>query len=157
MDTSQRKASTPGAPRKFAASLFALIFCACGMARAAAADFGTPPSGEVPIIFNDHHVYSKPDELKQSRVLGALVKNGTIFVPLRSMFEQMGATVSWDEASKSATAQKSGSSVQVTVGKNEVVINGETRPLDVPPEIYQGVVVVPVRVMSEALGAYVEW
>ncbi|HEY5095274.1 MAG TPA: copper amine oxidase N-terminal domain-containing protein [Candidatus Eremiobacteraceae bacterium] len=123
----------------------------------AAADFGSPPSGEVPIIFNDHHIYAKPDELKQSRVLAALVKDGTIFVPLRSMFEQMGATVSWDEASKSATAQKPGASVQVTVGKNEVVLNGETRPLDVPPEMYHGVIVVPVRVMSEALGAYVEW
>jgi hypothetical protein len=141
----------------FAASLFALIFCACGMASAAAADFGTPPSGQVPIIFNDHHVYSKPDELKQNRVLAALVKDGTIFIPLRSMFEEMGATVSWDAASRTASAQKSGTSVQVTVGKNEVVINGESRPLDVPPEMYRGVVVVPVRVMSEALGAYVEW
>jgi hypothetical protein len=124
---------------------------------AAAADFGTPPAGEIPILFNDHHVYSKPDTLKQNRVLAALVKGGTILVPLRSMFEQMGATVSWDAASKTATAQKPGATVQVTVGKHEVVINGETRPLDVPPEIYRGVVVVPVRVMSESLGAYVEW
>ena len=157
MDTLHRKASSSGVPRILAASLFALMFCACGAARAAAADFGAPPSGQVPIIFNDHHVYSKPDELKQNRVLAALVKDGTIFIPLRSMFEQMGATVSWDAASRTASAQKSGTSVQVTVGKNEVVINGETRPLDVPPEMYQGVVVVPVRVMSEALGAYVEW
>jgi len=120
-------------------------------------DLGSPPSGEVPIIYNDRHVFSKPDELKRSRVLAALVKDGTILVPLRSMFEQMGATVSWDAASDSATAQKPGTSIQVTVGKNEVVINGETRPLDVPPEIYRGVVVVPVRVISEALGAYVLW
>jgi Copper amine oxidase N-terminal domain len=123
----------------------------------AMANFGAPPSGEIPILFNDHHVYSKPDELKQNRVLAALVKNGVILVPLRSMFEQMGATVSWNAASKTATAQKPGASVQVTVGKSEAVINGETRPLDVPPEIYQGVVVVPVRVMSESLGAYVQW
>ncbi|MDQ6944479.1 MAG: hypothetical protein M3169_18420, partial [Candidatus Eremiobacteraeota bacterium] len=33
------------------------------------ADFGTPPSGEVPILFNDRHVYSKPDRLKANRVL----------------------------------------------------------------------------------------
>jgi hypothetical protein len=45
----------------------------------------------------------------------------------------------------------------VTVGKSEVVINGESRPLDVPPEIYQGAVVVPVRVISEGMGAYVQW
>ena len=120
-------------------------------------DFGSPPSGEIPILYNDQHVYSKPDELKQSRVLAALVKDGTLLVPLRSMFEQMGATVSWDAASQTMSVQKSGTSVQVTVGKSEVVINGETRPLDVPPEIYKGVVVVPVRVLSESLGAYVLW
>ena len=123
----------------------------------AMANFGSPPSGEIPILFNDHHVYSKPDELKQNRVLAALVRNGTILVPLRSMFEQMGATVSYDPATKTATAQKPGASVAVTVGKAEVVINGEARPLDVPPEIYKGVVVVPIRVISEGLGAYVQW
>ncbi len=65
-----------------------------------AMDFGNPPSGEVPILFNDHHVYANPDTLRQGRVLAALVKDGTIMVPLRSMFEQMGATVSYDGASK---------------------------------------------------------
>jgi hypothetical protein len=66
------------------------------------ADFGNPPSGEVPLLFNDHHVYSKPDTLRQGRVLAALVRGGEILVPLRSMFEQMGATVAWDPASRTA-------------------------------------------------------
>ena len=121
------------------------------------ADFGTAPSGEVPILFNDHHVYSKPDRLKQNRVLAALVRGNTILVPLRSMFEQMGATVSYDPASKTVDVSKPGSDVKVTVGKPEVVINGESRPLDVPPEIYKGSVVVPIRVISEGMGAYVQW
>jgi hypothetical protein len=76
------------------------------------------------------------------------------------MFEQMGPpypTVSWDAGSKTATVSKPGAEVKVTVGKPEVVINGESRPLDVPPEIYQGIVLVPVRVISEAMGAYVLW
>jgi len=121
------------------------------------ADFGAPPSGEVPILFNDHHVYSKPDRLKANRVLSALVRGNTILIPLRSMFEQMGATVSYDPASKTVDVSKPGSDVKVTVGKPEVVINGESRPLDVPPEIYKGTVVVPVRVISEGMGAYVQW
>ncbi len=73
--------------------------------------------GEIPILYNDHHVYSKPDELKRGRVLAALVKGGTILIPLRSMFEQMGATVSYDPASKTATVSKPGAEVKVTVGK----------------------------------------
>ena len=121
------------------------------------ADFGTPPSGEVPILFNDRHVYSKPDRLKANRVLAALVRGNTILIPLRSMFEQMGATVSYDPGSKTVDVSKPGSDVKVTVGRPEVVINGESRPLDVPPEIYKGAVVVPVRVISEGMGAYVQW
>jgi hypothetical protein len=124
---------------------------------APAPQFGSPPSGQIPILFNDHHVYSKPDVLKQGRVLAALVKSGTLLVPLRSMFEQMGATVSYDAASKTVTVSKQGAEVKVTVGKPEVSINGESRPLDVPPMLYHGIVLVPVRVISEGMGAYVQW
>jgi septal ring-binding cell division protein DamX len=121
------------------------------------ANFGSPPSGQIPILFNDHHVYAKPDVLKQGRVLAALVRGGTVLIPLRSMFEQMGATVSYDAANKTVDVSKPGADVKVTVGKPEVVINGETRPLDVPPMMYQGHVLVPVRVISEGMGAYVQW
>jgi hypothetical protein len=121
------------------------------------ADFGTPPSGEVPILFNDRHVYAKPDRLKANRVLAGLVRGNTILVPLRSMFEQTGATVSYDPATKTVDVSKPGSDIKVTVGKAEVIINGESRPLDVPPEIYKGAVVVPLRVISEGMGAYVQW
>jgi hypothetical protein len=122
-----------------------------------AADFGSAPTGEVPILFNDQHVYTKPDRLNQNRVLAALVRGNEVLVPLRSMFEQMGATVSYDPASQTADVSKPGSDVKVTVGKPEVVINGESRPLDVAPEIYKGTVIVPIRVISEGLGAYVQW
>jgi hypothetical protein len=121
------------------------------------ANFGSPPSGQIPILYNDHHVYSKPDTLKQGRVLAALVRGGTVLIPLRSMFEQMGATVSYDAGSKTVTVSKAGAEVKVTVGKPEVIINGESRPLDVPPMMYKGNVLVPVRVISEGMGAYVQW
>ena len=128
-----------------------------GATAAPPANFGSPPSGQYPILFNDHHVYAKPDILKQGRVLAALVRGGTLLIPLRSMFEQMGATVSYDAGSKTVTVSKAGAEVKVTVGKPEVIINGESRPLDVPPLIYQGTVLVPVRVISEGMGAYVQW
>jgi hypothetical protein len=126
-------------------------------AQAPAPDFGTGPSGVVPIIYNDHHVYAKPDTLRKGRVLAALVRGTEIFVPLRSMFEQMGATVSYDPATRKIDVSKPGESLQLTVGKPELIINGESKPLDVGPRIFRGVVVVPVRVISEGLGAYVQW
>src|SRR6202049_3003459 len=121
-------ASSATAPRLVAAALLALLLSGsgAGAARAsrpapaplvvAAADFGSPPSGEIPILFNDQHVYAKPDIDKQNRVLAALVKGGRIFVPLRSMFEQMGATVSASADGKTITALKSGRSVSGPLG-----------------------------------------
>lgn len=126
-------------------------------AASTAPDFGAPPSGQIPILFNDRHVYANPDVLKQGRVLAALARDGTIYIPLRSTFEQMGAAVSYDPSSKTATVSKAGAQVIVTVGKPVVVINGESRPLDVPPIVYHGDVLVPVRVISEGMGAYVQW
>lgn len=152
-------ASAPASPAPAASPMASTAPAAPASAAPAVppANFGSPPSGQIPILFNDHHVYTKPDELKQGRVLAALVRGGTILIPLRSMFEQMGATVSYDPGTKTVDVTKPGADVKVTVGKPEVVINGETRPLDVPPEIYQGHVVVPVRVISEGMGAYVQW
>ncbi len=157
--------------KRLVSQIFALLatiafgivaFAVSAMAPAAAQtppapSFGSPPSGEVPILFNDQHVYSKPDRLKKGRVLAAIVRGKTILVPLRSMFEQMGATVSYNASTKTVDVSKPGADVQVTVGKPEVTINGETRPLDVPPEIYKGSLLVPVRVISEGMGAYVLW
>ena len=40
-------------------------------------NFGEPPPGEIPILFNDRHVYAKPDRLKENRVLAALVRGNT--------------------------------------------------------------------------------
>jgi hypothetical protein len=120
-------------------------------------DFGLPPSGEIPILFNDRHVYTRPSHLRNDRVLSAIIRNNIILVPLRSMFEQMGATVKYDPASRTVDVTKPGSDVKVTVDKAEVFINGESRPLDAAPMIYHGNVLVPLRVLSEGMGAYVQW
>ena len=163
MDTWQNELSAKRAPRRnrlALASLSALLLCALGTAAHAAtapAGFGRPPSGAYPILYNDHTVYARPDTLKRNRVLAAIVKNGHMYVPLRSMFEQMGATVSISADGKTFTAEKPGTSISVTLGVHNVVINHETRPLDVPPIMYRGVLLVPVRVLSEAMGAYVKW
>jgi len=154
-------------PQHLTAALLGLAFIASGLIPASGAvgntppappsNFGSAPSGEIPILFNDHTVYAKPDILKNKRVLAAFVKNHHLYVPLRSMFEQMGATVTASADGKQFTATKPGTTISVALGSDIVTINGEARPLDVPPILYRGVVLVPVRVISEALGAYVLW
>jgi hypothetical protein len=120
-----------------------------------AADLGSPPSGEIPILYNDHTVYAKPDRLTDGRVLAALAEGGHALVPLATMFGLMGATVAVD--GRTLTAVKGTTRISVTVGVPTVIIDGESRPLDVPPVLVHGIILAPVRVLSEALGAYVQW
>jgi hypothetical protein len=137
--------------------LLGLVTAAVAPAWARDAPFGTPPSGQIPILYNNHTVYAKPDVLKQSRVLAASVQNGQMYVPLKAMFEQMGATVTGSPDGKTYTVARGDVSASVTLGRSEVIVNGSSRPLDVPPIRLHGIVLVTVRVLSEALGAYVEW
>ncbi len=135
----------------------ALVPYLTAAAAAQTADFGTPPSGKIPILFNDRHVYAKPDALRKGRLLAGIVRGDTFLVPLRSMFEQAGATVEYRRLTKTTIVHGNGTTIEVTVGLPQVRINGDVRPLDVPPEIHDGVVLVPVRVIAEGLGAYVEY
>ena len=121
------------------------------------AGFGSPPAGRIPILFNDRHVYVRPTKLEAGRVLGAIARGGALLLPARSLFEAMGARVAYDARTHALRASKPGTDVTVRVGMHSVVIDGETRPLDVPPQLVDGVLYVPFRVISEALGAYVTW
>lgn len=136
--------------------------CIAGSWRAAAAQsdasgFGTPPPGRIEILFNDRHVYVRPTKLEHGRVLGALARGGTFLVPGRSLFEAMGARVTYDPSTQTLRASKPGAQIEVRAGKHSVAINGEVRPLDVAPEVLGGTLYVPFRVLSEGLGAFVTW
>ena len=142
-----------------ATASIALVYSAgSSIARAqTSADFGTPPSGSVPLLFNDRHVYVKPDKVHAGRLIAALVRGSEILVPLRSVFLQMGATVAYDPGTKTATIRSRNVRASVTVGVSQIVIDGMARPLDVPPEIVDGDVLVPIRVLVETLGGYVQY
>ncbi len=91
-------------------------------------------------------------------MLAALVRGETILVPLRAMLEQMGgAHVAFDSANKMIYVTKPGAHVTLTLGVPRIVVNGKVHPLDVAPMMYEGEILVPVRVISEGLGAYVQW
>jgi len=124
---------------------------------AQALDFGTPSPNVVPMVLGEHVSYAKPDVLQRGRALLALARGAELFVPLRSMFEAMGASVAYDPATRQIEVSKGVDILQLTVGKPQVLIDGESRPLDVGPQLVGGVVVVPIRVIAEGLDADVQW
>lgn len=85
-----------------------------------------------------------------------LVENRTL-VPLRAIFEKLGATVEWDQATQTATAIKGTDVVQITIDSTTAYINGQAQTLDVPAMVMDNRTLVPVRFVSEALQADVQW
>lgn len=87
-----------------------------------------------------------------------VIQNGRTLVPLRAIFETMGATVNWDNATRTVTATRSGTTVKLTLGDKTLYKNGKAvMTLDVPAKALNGRTVVPARAVAEAFGAKVEW
>ena len=85
------------------------------------------------------------------------VEDGRTLVPMRAIFEALGATVEWDDATKTVTGVSDSGSVEMQVGSDTIKINGNDVPVDVPAQIVDGRTVVPVRVISEGLNCDVDW
>lgn len=83
--------------------------------------------------------------------------NGRVLVPLRGIFERLGATVDWDPSTQTVTARRNGIRVRLTIGNMDASVNRESVHMDVPATVIEGDTMVPLRFVSEALGAYVNW
>ena len=86
----------------------------------------------------------------------ALVNNRTM-VPMRKIFEALGATVTWDNTTQTAKAQKGDMTVEITIGNNIMYSNGNAVEIDSPALLMRSRTYVPVRFVSNALGVKVEW
>ena len=85
------------------------------------------------------------------------VIQGRVLVPLRGIFERLGATVDYDARSQHIVAIRGGQTVELTVGSRQAHVNNTPSLLDVPAFTIAGRTMVPLRFVSEALGAGVQW
>jgi hypothetical protein len=98
-------------------------------------------------------VNSAPVTLDQA----AFVSKGRTLVPLRFISESLGAQVAWNGKTKQATIKLGGSTLIVTIGSKAAYVDKELTTLDVPAITVGGRTFVPIRFVSEALGAYVDY
>lgn len=89
--------------------------------------------------------------------LSPLLETDTTLVPLRGIFEEMGANVLWDMDTKTVTASNGNTKIVLKPGEDKATINGEQVQLNKSAKIVSESVFVPLRFVSEALGARVEW
>lgn len=85
------------------------------------------------------------------------IVNDRTMVPVRAIFEAMGASVDWDAESKTVTSTLGGTTVTLTVDNPVMTVNGTNRMLDTAPVILGDRTLVPARAVSESFGCSVNW
>ncbi|MGI6359420.1 MAG: copper amine oxidase N-terminal domain-containing protein [Bacillota bacterium] len=86
-----------------------------------------------------------------------MIISGRTMVPMRGIFEALGAEVHYDPATKSITGIKGEMRIELTVNSREAYKNGELIELDVPATIVNDRTLVPLRFIGESLDCQVHW
>lgn len=86
-----------------------------------------------------------------------VIENGRTLVPFRGIGESIGASVNWEQSTRTITASKGDKTVTLKVGSTTAYINQNPVKLDAPPVIRNNRTLVPLRFFSEAFGASVLW
>lgn len=105
----------------------------------------------------DADVVIQIDQKVQRYAQPPILVDGTTLVPLRGIFETLGAKVEWDAAARTVKATKGKLAVTLQIGSPTAYKNGTPVPLLQAPRIVNGSTLVPLRFVSEALGGEVQW
>ena len=107
---------------------------------------------------SDVHIPLVASTVRASEVtLQGEISGGRFLVPMRSIFEVLGASVDWNGETKTVTAKKGNISIMLSIDDKKALVNDEPLELDVPATIINGRTFVPTRFVSESLGASVSW
>ena len=108
---------------------------------------------DITVMINNEKLVIKEGDTKP------FVENDRTLVPMRAIFEKLGASVEWDDATKTVTSYDTDQNITIImqVGSNVYSVNGEELKLDVPAQIVNGRTVVPLSAVAEGLNATVNW
>ena len=80
-----------------------------------------------------------------------------VLVPMRAIFESLGATVSWNQSLNCATVKKDGVVMSFTPDEYIFEMNGERFLFDVTAKVINQRIFIPLRSVSEVMGYEVVW
>ena len=86
-----------------------------------------------------------------------VIKNDRTMLPIRFIAEALGAEVIWDGENRIVTIKSGSTVIEITIDKDTALANGRNIALDAPAFISGGRTYLPLRFVSENLGAEVEW
>lgn len=84
-------------------------------------------------------------------------RQGTTLVQMRPLFEKLGMELTWNQATGTVKAVKSGTELTLKLGSKTATVNGKSVTLDYPATSINGNTLVPLRFVGEATGAIVHW
>ena len=85
------------------------------------------------------------------------IKEGRTLIPFRRIFEKLQMEVTWDNETRTVHAKNETTVMELGIGRKTAIVNGEEHTLDVAPEITDDRTFVPLRFVSESVGADVDW
>lgn len=95
-------------------------------------------------------VHGKVEKVsKENEAIFPFLINNRILVPLRAISNMFDAEITWDDKSKTATVKKGKNIAEVTVGANEIKLNGKTVAMDSEGALIYGSFFLPLRVVAE--------
>jgi len=121
------------------------------------AETSSTPTPIMPIVNNDEGIKVLLNGTKLTFDVPPQLINGRTMVPMRKIFEEMGAQVEWDNDTQTVTATKDDIIIIMKINNVVISVKGEEITLDVPPQLVDGRTLVPVRAVVEGLGADVQW
>ena len=86
-----------------------------------------------------------------------VIEEGRTLVPLRAIFEKLGAEIDWNGDTQTVVATKDDTTISLTINNAVASKNGEEITLDVPAKIVGGRTLVPVRFIADCFGVDVDW
>lgn len=86
-----------------------------------------------------------------------VVKDNRTLIPLRGLFENMGYTIEWEPNLKAAILSKDGNTISIRSDKKYLTVNNIQTKIDVPAQIINGSMMIPLRAVADATGAQVNW
>lgn len=86
-----------------------------------------------------------------------VIESGTTLVPMRAIFEALGAEIKWNNETQTVTGTKDATKVELTIGSKTVKKNGTVSQLAVAPKLVDGNTMIPLRYVSESLDMHVAW
>lgn len=85
------------------------------------------------------------------------IVNDRTMLPIRIVAESLGGTVTWNGELQRVTIQKGADVILITIGADTAYVNGTAVKLDAAAFVENGRTYLPLRFVSETLGAQVAW